>query len=200
MPGSRPSCRHLTIYMRRIAFIWFLLLVGFPLTAARADSIPPELEMAIHLKILSFDSGLKERATASTISIAILHPADRKGAASDVVTAVAGLSEKGVTVHGKKVRAVAIPISADLADRLSGISVLYIIDDVGSDTVSAIARIAVSRKLPLLSGDRSYLASGGAVAVVEKNNKPGIVVHAGNAKECGMVLDSKLLRLAEVIK
>jgi len=186
--------------MRRIAFIWFLLLVGFPLTAARADSIPPELEMAIHLKILSFDSGLKERATASTISIAILHPADRKGAASDVVTAVAGLSEKGVTVHGKKVRAVAIPISADLADRLSGISVLYIIDDVGSDTVSAIARIAVSRKLPLLSGDRSYLASGGAVAVVEKNNKPGIVVHAGNAKECGMVLDSKLLRLAEVIK
>jgi hypothetical protein len=114
---------------------------------------------------------------------------------------VSVLSDKnGVTVHGKKVRAVAVPIGADLGDRLSGVSALYVIDDVPLDDVAAIARVAFARKMPLLSGDRSYLASGAAVAVVEKDNRPGIVVHASNAVQCGMVLDSKLLRLAEVVK
>lgn len=155
--------------------------------------------MAIHLKILSFDTGLKERATGTAITIAVLHPADQKGAAADYVNAVAATAEKS-TVHGKRVRATAIPITTDLADRLSGVQVLYLVDGVGTDSVAWIARIATARKLPLLSGERAYLSSGAAVAVVEKSNKPSIVVHAGNAKSCGMVLDSKLLRLAEVVK
>lgn len=153
--------------------------------------------MAIHLKILSFDSGLKERASGSTIVMAVLHPPDQKGAAAEFVNAV---SSSNGTVHGKRVRASAIPITLDLADRLSGISVLYVVDGLGADSVAAIARIAATRKLPLLSGVRSYLSAGAAVAVVEKSNKPSIVVHANNAKACGMVLDSKLLRLAEVVK
>lgn len=187
-------------FMRRISFIWIVFLALLP-TTARADSMAPELEMAIHLKILSFDSGLKERATGDTIGIAILYTADHKDAANAYVAAVSVLSDKnGVTVHGKKLRAVAIPIAADLADRLSGLSVLYIVDDVGLDQVAAVARIAFARKMPLMSGDRSYLSSGAAIAVVEKDNRPGIVVHAGNAVACGMVLDSKLLRLAEVVK
>lgn len=186
--------------MRRIALIW-LLLVSFLPGAAYADSISPDLEMAIHLKILSFDTGLKERATGNTIVMAVLHPADQKTAAAEYVSAVASMTDKsGGTVHGKRVRATAIPITLDLADRLSGVQVLYIVDGLGADSVAAIARIAAARKLPLLSGDRAYLSSGAAVAVVEKSNKPSIVVHAGNAKSCGMVLDSKLLRLAEVVK
>jgi len=36
--------------------------------------------------------------------------------------------------------------------------------------------------------------------VVAKENKPSIVVHLANAQHSGMLLDSKLLRLAEVIK
>jgi len=186
--------------MPRIALIC-LLLVGFLSGGARAGSIAPELEMAIHLKILSFDNGLKDRATGNTIVIAVLHPTDQKGQASDYVSAVSAIASKsGGTVHGKRVRAVSLPITLDLADRLSGVHVLYVVDGVGSDNISAIARIAAARNMPLLSGNRSYLSSGAAVAVVEKSNKPGIVVHARNSKACGMLLDSKLLRLAEVVK
>jgi hypothetical protein len=178
-----------------------IVMLGVATRPARADDIPPELEMAIHLKILSFDSGLKDRVTGDTITIAILHTGDRRSLANDYVNAVSTLSDKNsVTVHGKKVRAVAIPIAADLSDQLAKVSALYIVGGVGSDQVAAIARIAQSKKLPTLSGDRNYLSSGVAVAVVEKSGKPGIVVHAGNAKDCGMVLDSKLLRLAEVVK
>lgn len=157
--------------------------------------------MAIHLKILSFDSGIKERVKGNTINMAVLYNEDQKNLAMDYVNAVAAMANKsGGTVHGKKVRAYAVPITVDLADRLSGVSVLYVVDGASSDSVAAISRIAVSRKVPLLSGMRSYLSNGAAVAVVPKDNKPKIVVHAENAKACGMVLDSKLLRLAEVVK
>jgi hypothetical protein len=189
-----------TILMRRIALIC-LLFLGFVSGTARASSIAPELEMAIHLKILSFDNGIKERVSGNTIVIAVLYPSDQKGSASDYVNAVTAIASKsGGTVHGKNVRAVAVPITLDLADRLSGVHVLYVVDGLASDNISAIGRIAASRKLPLLSGNRSYLSSGAAIAVVEKSNKPSIVVHAANSKACGMVLDSKLLRLAEVVK
>ena len=187
--------------MRRIAALICLLFVCAWSGAAHASSIAPELEMAIHLKILSFDNGLKERATGNTIVVAVLHPADQKGPASEHVSAVNAIASKsGGTVHGKRVRAVALPITLDLADRLSGVHVLYVVDGLAADNVAAIARIAAARKVPLLSGSRSYLSSGAAVAVVAKGNKPSIVVHAGNSKACGMVLDSKLLRLAEVVK
>jgi hypothetical protein len=186
-------------YMCRIAFIWILLLCVLP-GVARADAIPAELEMAIHLKILSFDSGLKQRATGDTIVIGVVYPADRKGRANDLVNATNSLGDKNTTVHGKKVRAVALPLTPDIADRLGGVAVLYAVEDLGSDQVSTLAGIAFARKMPLLSGNRGFLSNGVAVAVVAKDNKPSIVVHVGNAKQCGMVLDSKLLRLAEVVK
>lgn len=185
--------------MQRIALICVLLLGLLP-TTARADIISADLEMAIHLKILSFDAGLKARATGNTIVIAVLHGPDHRSAATEYVNAVTAMGNKGTTVHGKRVRASALPVTLDLADRLSGVSALYLVDGLGSESIAAIARIASARKLPLLSGNRSYLSSGAAIAVVEKSNKPAIVIHARNAKAYGMVLDSKLLRLAEVVK
>jgi hypothetical protein len=177
-----------------VALTMFAALWASP---AQADRIPPQLEMAIHLKILSFDAGLKERATGSSITIAVLYPGDRRTAANEYVNAVA---KSKVTVHGKSVRAVAIAVTPDLGDRLSGVSALYVLDGVEADQVSAISHMAFARKLPTLSGVRGYLSSGVAVAVVQKGEKSGIVVHVGNAKQSGMVLDSKLLRLAEVVK
>jgi hypothetical protein len=66
--------------------------------------------------------------------------------------------------------------------------------------VSTVSKIAFASKMPTLCGNRSFLSNGLAVAVVAKENKPSIVVHAANAAHSGMVLDSKLLRLAEVVK
>jgi hypothetical protein len=186
--------------MLRIAVV-FTMLAALWASPAHADRIPPQLEMAIHLKILSFDAGLKERATGTSITIAILYSGDHRTAANDYVSAIAKLADKSkVTVHGKPVRAVALAITPDLGDRLSGVSALYVLDGVVADQVSAITQMAFARQMPTLTGNREYLSSGVAVAVVQKGEKSGIVVHAGNAKQSGMVLDSKLLRLAEVVK
>jgi hypothetical protein len=168
---------------------------------AQANDLPPDLEVAIHLKILSFDDGLKERVTANPIVIAVLYPAKNSAGANDYVAAITDLSEKQkVMVHGKKLRAVAVPITADLGDKLSGVHVLYVMGTADSDQVATVSRVAFANKMPTLCGNRSFLTNGLAVAVVAKDNKPSIVVHAANAAHSGMVLDSKLLRLAEVVK
>ena len=172
-----------------------MLCVGRP---AQAGDLPADLEVAIHLKILSFDDGLKS-VTGNTIVIAVLYPAKDNAGVGEYVAAITDLSQK-VQVHGKKVRAVALPISSDLSNQLSGVHVLYVMGTATSDQVSAVAKVGVASKLPTLCGNRSFLSNGLAVAVVAKENKPSIVVHLANAQHSGMLLDSKLLRLAEVIK
>jgi hypothetical protein len=187
--GLRAHGWHIAIALAAI------LCVGRP---AEAGDLPPDLEVAIHLKILSFDDGLKS-VNGNTIVIAVLYPAKDPGGAGDYVGAITDLAQK-VQVHGKKVRAVAVPITSDLADKLAGVHVLYVMGTATSDQVATVSKIAFTSKMPSLCGNRSFLSNGLAVAVVPKDNKPSIVVHAGNAQRSGMLLDSKLLRLAEVIK
>jgi hypothetical protein len=168
---------------------------------ARANDLTADLEVAIHLKILSFDDGLKERVTANTIVIAVLYPAKYDVGVADYVAAITDLADKQkVMVHGKKLRAIAVPIAPDLGDKLSGVHVLYVMGTASADQVAAVSKISFANKMPTLCGNRGFLSNGLAVAVVAKENKPSIVVHAANAAHAGMVLDSKLLRLAEIVK
>lgn len=180
--------------MLRIAIACLVVMLG--MVRSVHAGVPPELEVAIHLKILSFDAGLKDRIKGDTLVIAILYPPERKGDAAELVAAVAAADQHKVTVHGKRLRGVAVPIGGDLA----GASVIYVTQSATSEQVATIARMAQASKLPTLCGSRAFLASGLAVAVVAKDSKPAIVIHAGNAAHSGMLLDSKLLRLAEVVK
>lgn len=185
--------------MCRIAIVIAAMLAST--NPAEANDLPPDLEIAIHLKILSFDDGLKERVTGGTLVIGVLYSPKNEAAAAEYINAVTDLAEKQkVSVHGKKIRAVAVPITPDLADRIAGVHVLYVTNAATADQVAAISKISFASKLPTLCGTRGFLSNGLAVAVVAKDNKPSIVIHAANAAHAGMVLDSKLLRLAEVVK
>lgn len=181
------------------------LLLAFALLAPRvaAAQVPPDLEAAIHLKVLSFDSRLKARLTKDTFVIAVVHGSDTasQAAAASIAKAFTTIvSEKRLRFHGKPIRAITVAFGADLAERVADAAALYV--SAGSDAaqLATIARLAETRKLPTLCGSREYLASGIAIAVIAKNDKPAIVVHAANAKRAEMVLDSKLLRLAEILR
>lgn len=170
---------------------------------AHAQRVPAEIEAAIHLKVLSFDSALKTKVGNGGLVIGILHGTDKdsQAAATEIARAFTLLAEKKkMTVHGKSVRVVTIPLGADLDERLSTVGAAYVSLNIAAEQLAAIAKSAAARKVPTLSGSRVYLSSGLAIAVIAKEGKPAIVVHAGNAKRSGMTLDSKLLRLAEVIK
>lgn len=185
--------------MLRVAITCIVVVLAMA-RPARAG-LPPDLEIAIHLKILSFDAGLKDRVKGDALVIAVLHPPDRKADATDFVAAITSADRHKVTVHGKRLRAVAVPITAELGAQLAGINAVYVTASATGEQAALVARVAQTGKLPSLCGSRAFLAANGlAVAVVAKANKPSIVVHAGNAGRAGMILDSKLLRLAEVVK
>lgn len=172
-------------------------------TSARAGELSPLLEMGVQLNVLSFDAGLKERVTGDTLTIAIVHATDHAAriTADKLANAVAELSEKkNITVHRKRVRVVLVPGASDMASRLAGVNAIYVANGVPMDQVAAIAAVGVRGNLPTLCSTRDNLQHGIAVAVVSKDNRPAIVVHVANAKRSGMLIDSKFMRLVEVVK
>lgn len=170
---------------------------------AQAQRVPAEIEAAIHLKVLSFDSALKAKVGSGGLVIGVVHAGDKdsQAAATEIANAFTLLADKKkMTVHGKSVRVVTILLGADIDERLSKVGAAYVSPNVAAEQLAAIAKSAATRRVPTLSSSRVYLSNGLAIAVIAKQGKPAIVVHAGNAKRAGMTLDSKLLRLAEVIK
>lgn len=188
--------------MRAPLLVWVATTLAW-ITPARASDLSPLLEMGIHLNVLSFDAGLKERVTGETLTIAIVHATDHsaKIRAENLANAIVELTEKkNITVHRKKVRVVLVPTAGDMSSRLAGVNAIYVANGVPMDQVAAIAAIGVRGKLPTLCSSRENLEHGLAVAVVPKDKRPTIVVHLANAKQSGMLIDSKFMRLVEVVK
>lgn len=199
---SRRWDRTMGMLMLRSLLVWVALTFAWN-TPARAGDLSPLLEMGVHLNVLSFDAGLKERVTGDTLTIAIVHATDHsaKIAAENFANAIAELvQKKNMTVHRKKLRVVLVPSGSDIASRLAGVNAVYVANGVPMDHVAAVASIGVRAKLPTLCSARENLAHGLAVAVIAKNNRPAIVVHLANAKQSGMLIDSKFMRLVEIVK
>jgi hypothetical protein len=182
--------------------VWVAVTLAWA-TPSRAGELSPILEMGVHLNVLSFDTGLKERATGDTLTLAIVHATDHsaKIAAENLANAVVELTgKKNITVHRKRVRVVLVPSSTDMPSRLAGVNAIYVANGVPMDHVASIAAVGARGKLPTLCSSRENLEHGIAVAVVPKDKRPAIVVHLANAKASGMLIDSKFMRLVQVVK
>jgi hypothetical protein len=181
------------------ALVFGVTLICVP---ALAD-LAADQEAAIHLKVLSFDRTLGDRAGKSIV-IGVLYQAGAESSESsavEIVEAFESLGRKKVRIHGKRITAIAVPIGKKTADAIAegSVDVVYLVD-VPSDKRAGAVETASGLGLPTLCGRRAYVEEGIAVAVVAKNGKPRIVVNVEAAKRDGMSLDPKLLRLAEIIK
>ncbi len=186
----------------RSLVVWIALTFA-AISPARAGELSPLLEMGVHLNVLSFDTALKERVTGDTLTLAIVHATDHSAtvAAENLANAVIELTDKkNITVHRKRVRVLLVPSASDMRSRLVGANAVYVANGVPMDHVASIAAIAARNKLPTLCSSRENLEHGIAVAVVPKDKRAAIVLHLANAKQAGMVIDSKFMRLIEVVK
>ncbi|NRD89348.1 hypothetical protein C8024_07655 [Sphingopyxis sp. BSNA05] len=78
---------------------------------------------------------------------------------------------------------------------LSGCHVAY----VGSGTPAQIGRIR-QRGLLLIGDDHDFIRAGGAIGLVKFGNQIRFEVNAGSARQSGIAISSKLLRLASRVK
>lgn len=169
---------------------------------AAAESVAPDLEAALHLKILTYDRNLKSRGNRLVIGViykAGAEPSEKSRSA--MVSAFQALAKK-VTVQGLKPSVVAVAFEAGtLAKRLqdAGVNVIYVAAGL-DEALGGIAETAAQLKVPTLTARRGDVERGLAVGVVAADGKPRIVVNLAAAKAAGMDLDPKLLGLAEVLR
>lgn len=187
----------------RIALV--LVLCGLSVGAAGAAELEeanPDLAAQLHLKILSYDRSLQPRSKGKLV-LGVLYRPDHEESERARGLMQTAFTERASRVSVQGMTLSVVPIACGdpktLQKRLqdAGVTILYLTPGL-EDLAGAIHAIAQALKTPTLSGRRSLLDAGAAIAVITRDDKPGIVVNLPVAKALGMDLDTLLLRLAEV--
>lgn len=188
--------------LRWLVVVLTLVVCGVSVRATELEEANPDLAAQLHLKVLSYDRNLQVRSRGK-LMLGILYRPDREEserARGLMQTAfferASRASVQGMTLS---VTSIACGDLKTLQKRLqdAGVTLLYLTPGL-EDLAGAIHPIAQAIKAPTLSGRRSLIDAGAAIAVITKDDKPGIVVNLPAAKALGMDLDTLLLRLAEV--
>lgn len=174
------------------------------MTPTALAQVPAQNQALIILRILAYDRALSGRAGTS-IPVAVVARegvADSELVQSDVHAAIMELS-KNASVVGRKVRVIRIPYSTPekLEAALAQEQVLAAYLAPGLEQqLGAITQVTRRRRVLSFSGVDSYLASGVSFGIVRRGSKSAILVNLPAAKAEGADLDSRLLRVAEVVQ
>lgn len=189
-------------WLLAIALLLWAASVGVgPARAEEVEEVNPDLAAQLFLKILSYDRNLISRSGGRLVLAIVYRPDSTES--ERIRDAMQAAFEERIgksTIQGRSLSVMLVPFEArTLTRRLQavGATMLYVtpgLDDQGG-AVGAAAQVL---RAPTLTGRRSLLDSGLAIAVVTNENRPGIVINLPVAKSLGMDLDSNLLRLAEV--
>jgi hypothetical protein len=155
-------------------------LIAQPLHAQSKSS--HGLKAAIIYNVLRFVSFPEERNSGS-LRLCVARNLD-------TTIAVAALDNKLV---GK--RAIDVHYIDQGVQDLSSCHVAY----VGSSSASQLSRTK-QRGLLLIGDDHNFIRSGGAIGLVKFGNQIRFEVNAGSARQSGIAISSKLLRLAARVK
>lgn len=180
-----------------------LSLVAGIARAAEVEEVNPDLAAQLFLKILGYDRSLVSRSGGRLV-LAIVYRAENAESERIREGVQAAFQDRAgrFQVQGKSVTVTAVPYdSKTLTKRLEGVGATIIYVTPGLDDQSGAVQVAArTLRAPTLTGRRSLLDSGLAIAVVTNDDKPGIVINLPVAKALGMDLDPNLLRLAELKK
>lgn len=187
-----------------------LLLVGLSFAvspdyaqAGEVEEVNPDLAAQLFLKILSYDRNLVTHSHGKLVLVIVYRP--ESADSERIRDAMQGALQERIgkySVQGLPASVTTVAFDAKLLlKRLqtAGATVLYLTPGL-EDQVGAIGAAAQLLKAPTLTGRRSLLDAGIALAVVVNEDRPGIVVNLPVAKALGMDLDPNLLRLADVKK
>jgi hypothetical protein len=173
--------------------------------AAETD-VPEELQAAIFLKALSYDS-IVTGGSHKVVNIGVIvNPKSNKSVANkeNFIESVNSLKQ-GITFFSKEtflstkpVHAIPINAASLASFKKNEISILYLTEDLNS--VPSIAKYARDNKVLTLSSDSENVRNGHAsVSVMTRNNRPKLLINLKNSKLEGHELGEKVLKFSEVI-
>lgn len=182
--------------VRQLALAMALLL---PCISGAQELVAADVSAKTILRALSYDRGLKARATDALVVGILTRQGDPTQDASAFAEALKALGN--VTVQQLPLRIVALSAAtgAEAAERIAAAKpqVLYV--GAGFEGDSAALVQAAAAKARVLT---TYRAPGYedvfALGVLPRDGKLRIVIKLATARECGADLDAQLLKLAQV--
>ncbi len=184
--------------LRPLASFAGLLLALVSLRAHAEDMVAPDVAAKTLLRALAYDRSLAPRDGTLVIAVVVKPSADGgDGAAFEAAVKALG----DVTVQNAHVKLVRLEVgsASEVDARLSEANPQVVYVAKGFDGDGAKVQASAQKQSALTLYRWPGYGDFFAVGVVPREGKSKIVVRLGAAKAAGAVLDSQLLRLAQVL-
>jgi len=193
---------HIKQRFRSVAALVAVALL-LPLFAA-AEQLPAANKALLIFRILAFDRALADRA-GETIVVAVVSREGVQESEADQAEMVAAMTElaKTTSIVGRTIRVVRVPFQG--GDRLDASlsqerAVAAYLTPSLTEQLGVISQVARKRDILTFSGVEAYIEAGVSFGVVRRGAKPSILVNLPATKAEGALVDTALLRIAEVVK
>jgi hypothetical protein len=165
---------------------------------------PPDVQITLLLKILTYDRSFTAKAHAGVTIGVVFVAADAESVRTkdEILKTLQLVSDR--TIKNVPIRAVALeyrdPVSLEKAVRNGGINVFYIAPG-NADSLQQLLRVSHIRGITTATGVPEYVQRGVAIGIgIKADKKPDILINLPNSRQEGSEFDASLLRIATVVK
>ena len=189
--------------IRNRVWVWAFVAFLFPGPLSGQDmALPIPTQWSLFDRILGFDRALDVRSDDGLVLGVVYQGRNRVSttARAEIVTAAREGSGRILNADGVRVVSLQASSPAELRRRLSeeGVDLIYI-TPLRAQDASEIAEVAMSLRIPTLTGVREYMEEGLCLGLGLRGGRPEILVNLDACRSVGMDLNSELLKLATVI-
>lgn len=182
--------------MARLPRFLGLVAVLLASSVAHAQGVPPELRAAVLVRALGYERGL--RGGAGPVRLLVVSDAAGRRDA-DLMTAAFRAFAARTTLGGRRLEVARVEVG-DTAEVLRrDPQVVYVANGTREATARRIAAALPSGRITIC-GEAALLGHGCVLGVERASNRPRLIIHLTEAREAGLDWDSRLMRLARVLR
>jgi hypothetical protein len=187
-----------------VAFATACALAGVPVGAAEAMPFPPDVQIALLLKVLTYDRSFQYKAKSGVTIGVVYVPTDPDSvkAKDEVLSTLSRVSDR--TIKNLPIKFVALEYkdaaSLEKAVRANRVNVFYIAPGNAAG-LPALLKMSKTFAITSATGVPEFVERGVAIGIgIKADKKPDILINLPASRTEGSDFDASLLRIARVMK
>jgi hypothetical protein len=204
MPVHNPGSRRTGCWRRLVGFATVCLMAGGPVGAAEAMPFPPDVQIALLLKVLTYDRSFQYKAKSGVTIGVVYVPTDPESvkAKDEVLQTLARVSDR--TIKNLPIKFVPLEykdaVSLEKAVRAHKVNVFYIAPGNAAG-LPALLKMSKTFAITSATGVPEFVERGVAIGIgIKADKKPDILINLPASRTEGSDFDASLLRIARVMK
>ncbi len=170
--------------------------------ALSSNVIPLKIQAPILLKILAYDRNLSHRTDQEHNQIVFALICHQKETAEKIRSEFAAYEGKTLQMIPLKIEVFTCKDAAEFEQNIKKkrFAAVYLCEDFDGELIEELSKHAKKYEVPLFSGNEDFVHHGAAVGLKLVDKRLKILIHISNAKNQGLDLPAKLIKLAEIIE